>query len=213
MIRLVLADDEGLVRSGIEMLLSAEDDLEVVAHAEDGDQAVAAVLEHRPDVVLMDVKMPGCDGVQATAAITAADVATRVLALTGFSDERDVPKILQAGAAGFVYKHAAPAELVLAIRKVAAGQGWLDPALVPHLVEAAGQAAAGRVDDRALDALTEREREVLARVAAGDSNATIAAELYLSVGTVKIHVSRILDKLGVSTRTQAAAVALRSRHG
>jgi len=211
MIRLLVADDESLMRSGIVMMLSAEPDLSVVAQAANGQEAIDAAAATTPDVALLDVRMPVVDGVAAARAIAGSGLITRVLMLTTFDDEDDVHAALRAGAAGFVLKHAAPAELVMAVRRVASGEGWLDPAIVPRLVQHVTALPDVGVRPPSLDPLTDREVDVLRLIAEGLSNAEIAGVLFLSVGTVKVHVSRVLTKLGLHDRTQAAVVA--HRHG
>lgn len=217
MIRVVLVDDQVMVRKGFRALLDAEDDLEVVGEAADGEEALAVVAATVPDVVLMDIRMPRLDGLAATARIAAdpALAATRVLVLTTFELDEYVFGALRAGAAGFLLKDAEPQALVDAVRVVAAGQSLLAPAVTRTLIEAyvaaesslalahAGVAA----DSSALDILTPREREILGLVGRGMSNHEIAAELVLSPLTVKTHVSRLLLKLDARDRPQLVVVA------
>ena len=208
-IRVVIADDQALVRAGFVSLVSAADDLEVVAEATDGSEALAAVCAHHPDVVLMDIRMPGMDGLAATRAIT-EDVsleATRVVMLTTYELDEYVFEALRAGASGFLTKDVEPADLREAIRVVAAGQALLAPSVTRRVVDAfAGGSATPRSPER-LKVLTEREREVLELVGRGMSNDEIAAQLYLSPLTAKTHVSRMITKLGARDRAQLVVVA------
>jgi DNA-binding NarL/FixJ family response regulator len=217
-IRLVLADDDALVRAGIGMLLGVEPDLEVVAEVGDGAAAVEAVRRLRADVAVLDVRMPGVDGVEATRRLTgdtmtaALGRTVAVLVLTTFHVSEAVYAALRAGASGFVLKDAAPAELVAAVRAVAEGEAWLDPAVARQLIaEFARRPQSGLPPPTEVSALTPREREVLVLIAHGMSNTEIARHLVVEAGTVKTHVSRILMKLGVRDRSQAVAVAYRSR--
>jgi len=217
-IRLVLADDDALVRAGIGMLLSAQPDLDVVAEVGDGAAAVEAVRRLRADVAVLDVRMPGMDGVEATRRLTgdamtaALGRTVAVLVLTTFHVSEAVYAALRAGASGFVLKDAAPSELVSAIRAVAEGAAWLDPAVARQLIgEFARRPANVLPAPTEVAALTARERQVLVLMAHGMSNTEIARHLVVEAGTVKTHVSRILMKLGVRDRSQAVAVAYRSR--
>jgi DNA-binding NarL/FixJ family response regulator len=213
MIRVLLADDQALVRAGFRALVDAEDDLEVVAEAADGDVAVALAREHAPDVVLMDVRMPRRDGLEATAAITgdAALAGTRVLVLTTFELDEYVFGALRAGASGFLLKDVEPADLLTAIRVVAGGEALLAPRVTRRLIEAFATRPAAQLPEdgreRALDELTAREREVLGLVGAGLSNGEIAERLVLSPLTAKTHVSRLFMKLGVRDRAQLVVLA------
>ena len=210
-IRVVLVDDQAMVRTGLRMVLAAEPDLEVVGEAADGEAGVRAVTALRPDVVLMDVRMPGVDGLEAARRIIAADLPTRVVVLTTFDEDEYVAAALRAGVSGFLLKVAPPEDLVAAVRTVAAGQGLLDPAVTLRVIESfAAAPAPDPVRSAALAALTERETDVLALVAAGLSNAEIAGRLYLGEATVKTHVSRVLLKLGLRDRVQAVAFAYES---
>jgi DNA-binding NarL/FixJ family response regulator len=215
-IRVLLADDQALVRAGFRALLDAEDDLEVVAEAADGQQAVAATRAHAPDVALMDIRMPRLDGLEATAAITTdpALAGTRVLVLTTFELDEYVFGALRAGASGFLLKDVEPADLLTAIRVVAGGEALLAPRVTRRLIEAfAAQPAASVPDDgvaRALEDLTAREREVLMLVGSGLSNQEIAEHLVLSPLTAKTHVSRLFTKLGVRDRAQLVVLAYES---
>ena len=207
MTRVVVADDQDLVRSGLQLVLEARG-CEVVATAGDGREAVEAVRRTRPDVVLMDIRMPVLDGIAATRELTASGDPARVLVLTTYDLDRYVYDALAAGAAGFLLKATPPDRLVEGIRTVAAGEALLAPALTRRLIETylrhpppdpAGPAP--------LAALTDRERQVLVLVARGLSNDDIAAELVVAQATVKTHVNRVLAKLGVTTRVQAVVVA------
>ncbi len=210
-IRVVLVDDQAMVRTGLRMVLAAEPDLEVVGEAADGEAGVRVVTALRPDVVLMDVRMPGVDGLEAARRIIAADLPTRVVVLTTFDEDEYVAAALRAGVSGFLLKVAPPEDLVAAVRTVAAGQGLLDPAGTLRVIRSfAAAPTPDPVRAGALGTLTERETDVLALVAAGLSNAEIAARLYLGEATVKTHVSRVLLKLGLRDRVQAVAFAYES---
>jgi DNA-binding NarL/FixJ family response regulator len=222
-VRIVLADDQALLRKGFRMILEAEDDLEIVGEAADGADAVRLVDLYRPDVVLMDVRMPVLDGIEATRAITAAASAdeTRVLILTTFDLDEYAFSALRAGASGFLLKDVPPADLVSAIRTVARGDAVVSPritrrlldeyaAQLPDLAVAAGETAPGSGEPSAVAQLTDREREVLLAVADGLSNAEIAERLYVSEATVKSHVGRLLAKLGLRDRVQAVVFAFQS---
>ena len=210
-IRVVLVDDQAMVRTGLRMVLAAESDIEVVGEAADGAAGVRVVTEQQPDVVLLDVRMPGMDGLEAARRILAADLPTRVIVLTTFDEDEYVAAALRAGVSGFLLKVSPPEDLVVAVRTVAAGQGLLDPAVTLRVIESF--AAAPSPDPmRAgqLARLTEREVDVLGLVAAGLTNGEIAARLYLGEATVKTHVSRVLLKLGLRDRVQAVAFAYES---
>jgi DNA-binding NarL/FixJ family response regulator len=227
--RILIVDDEALVRAGLRMILSAAEDLEVVAEADDGADAVAAVRAHRPDVVLMDIRMPRLDGLAATRQVLAdarptdgrptdrrlSDRRSRgrppaVIVLTTFDLDDYVFRALEAGASGFLLKDTPPRDLVRAVRVVAGGEAMLSPSVTRRLI---GHFADGGTSSRqraALDrlqALTAREREVLVAVAAGRSNAEVGRELFMSEATVKAHVSRVLTKLDATNRVQVAIVA------
>jgi DNA-binding NarL/FixJ family response regulator len=206
--RIVLADDQPLVRAGFRMILEAEDDIDVVGEASDGEEAVAVTRQLQPDVVLMDIQMPKVDGLEATRRI-AQDASTdsRILILTTFERDDYVFEALRAGASGFMLKNAAPEDLVRAVRVVATGDALLDPAITRRVIEDYAQRAAPRKDHARLARLTEREREVLRLLATGKSNAELAAHLYLGEGTVKTHVSHVLGKLGLRDRVQAVVFA------
>jgi DNA-binding NarL/FixJ family response regulator len=210
MLRVLLVDDDPLVRAGLRTILSAADDLKVVGEAGDGAAAVTATCSHRPDVVLMDVRMPDVDGIAAAERITAADDPPKVIVLTTFHLDEYVFGALRAGASGFLLKDTPPADIIRAVRLVAAGEAMLSPAVTRTLIERFGaDASASRrtAARQALRALTDREREVAAEVAQGRSNADIAARLYMSEATVKAHVSRVLAKLGAANRVQVAILA------
>ncbi len=212
-IRVVVADDQPIVRAGVVMLLSAQRDVEVVGEAADGAEVLAVTETTGPDVVVMDLQMPGVDGIAATRSLTAdrrgrEDRPLRVLALTTFDDERLVLNVLRAGASGFVLKQSAPSDLAAAVRAVVAGEAWIDRQVAPSVLRAVN--AAPRPDGtarQALAALTPRERELLEMMAHGLTNQEIARELVLSEATVKTHVSRILLKTGSHDRTQAVVLA------
>jgi DNA-binding NarL/FixJ family response regulator len=207
-VRVLVADDQALVRSGFRMILEEREDLEVVGEAEDGAQAVALARKLRPDVVLMDVRMPGMDGVEATRRIVASGSAARVLVLTTFDLDEYVYDAIRAGASGFLLKDVQPAQLVEAIRVVAAGEALLAPTVTRRLLDRFGEAlSAPQATAPALNGLTEREREILALLARGLSNAELAERLVLSETTVKSHVSSILRKLGLRDRVQAVVLA------
>jgi DNA-binding NarL/FixJ family response regulator len=209
-IRVLVVDDQQMVRAGFRLILSAETGIEVVGEASDGDAAVRLAGQLRPDVVLMDIRMPGVDGLQATRRLLAAapQGTTRVLILTTFDTEEYVFGALRAGASGFLLKNSPPEQLTEAIRVVASGDALLDP-LVTRLVidELARRPPTPGAATEALTALTEREREVLLLVAQGLANAEIAARMYVSEATVKTHVSRVLMKLGLRDRVQAVIFA------
>ncbi len=201
-IRVFLADDQELVRSGFRMLIEAEDDLAVVGEAADGAATVAGVLGTQCDVVLMDIRMPVMDGVEATRRIVAADVPTKVLVLTTFDLDEYVFSALKAGASGFMLKDARPGDLLNAIRTVAAGEAVMAPSatrrLLDHVVPTLPTSPEGA--DARLDVLTDREREVLVEIAAGATNSEIASRLYMAEGTVKTHITRLLAKLRIRDR-------------
>ena len=218
MITVALVDDQSLVRAGFAALLASEPDIEVVATAADGEAGVAAAREHRPDVVLMDIRMPGLDGLHATAQITADPrlAATRVVVLTTFELDEHVFGALRAGASGFLLKDLEPTDLIAAVRVVAAGEALLAPRLTRRLIEAfvaetapsAGMTAPDAT--RRIEALTPREREVLALVGRGASNQEIAGTLVLSPLTAKTHVARLFAKLGARDRAQLVVLAYES---
>jgi DNA-binding NarL/FixJ family response regulator len=211
-ISVLLADDQSLLRRGFRMILEAEGDLSVAAEAGTGEEAVEAARRHTPDVVLMDIRMPGTDGIEATRQIVAAGSRARVLVLTTFDLDEYAFGALRAGASGFLLKDVRPAELVAAIRTVAAGDAVVAPRVTRRLLQEYARSLPLTAAQRAqrhprLGSLTEREREVLVAVARGLSNAEIAVSLYVSEATVKSHVGRILAKLGLRDRVQVVVLA------
>jgi RNA polymerase sigma factor (sigma-70 family) len=212
-ITIVIADDQELVREGLAMIIEAEADLEVVAHAATGAEAVDAALTHRPDVVLMDIRMPALDGIAATRRLLqeAGPNAPRVVMLTTFSHDEYVLDALRAGASGFLLKDAPRDQLVAAIRVAARGDALISPSVTRPLIEELVKRASARLTpDPKLLELTAREREVLQLIGHGLSNAELAERLCVSEGTVKTHVSRILMKLGLRDRVQAVVLAYES---
>lgn len=209
-VRVLLVDDQALVRSGLRMMLEAQPDIEVVGEAEDGRDAVSAVRKLSPRVVLMDIRMPHVDGVEATRALVASGLAGReaaqVLILTTFGLDDIVRDALQAGAAGFILKDIAPKELVAAVRRVASGDAVLDPTVTRQVVELARKRPVSR-DAAVLESLTARERTVLEELAVGQSNAEIGRRLHIVEDTVKTHVKHVLMKLNLDNRVQAAVLA------
>jgi DNA-binding NarL/FixJ family response regulator len=226
-ISVLLVDDYALIRMGFRLVLDAEDDIEVVGEAADGTSAVSMCSALRPDVVLMDVRMPGHDGIEATRDIVAAGLPSKVLILTTFDLDDYVYAGLRAGASGFLLKDTQPADLVAAIRTIAAGDAVLAPAATSRLIRqfaatppgahasphpgAHASAGPGDAGAQIRKTLTDREQDVFSRIATGMSNSEIAASLFLSEGTVKIHVGRILAKLGLRDRVQAVVLAYESR--
>jgi DNA-binding NarL/FixJ family response regulator len=206
-IRLLVVDDDPLVRSGLGLILGGAPAIEVVAQAADGRDGVAAVAEHHPDVVLMDIRMPVMDGIEATAAIVGQPDPPKVIVLTTFDADEYVLRALAAGASGFLLKDTAPEDIVAAVHKVAAGEPMLSPSVTTTLIQ---QVATQHSPERSLaararlDRLTERELDVALAVGRGLSNAEIAGELYLSVPTVKAHIGRLFQKLEVDNRVQIA---------
>jgi DNA-binding NarL/FixJ family response regulator len=210
-ISVVVADDQGMVRSGFSTLLNAQPDIEVIGEAVNGQEAIARAAELRPDVILMDVRMPVLDGLQATRQIAALDDRPRILILTTFDLDDYVYEALRAGASGFLLKDASAGELADAVRVVAAGDGLLAPSVTRRLIAEFARLGAPRTPDRKnLKDLTDRETEVLALVARGLANAEIATRLFVAEQTVKTHVSRILMKLGLRDRAQAVVFAYES---
>ena len=223
-IRVLLVDDDPLVRAGLRLMLRSAQDIDVIGEAADGAAAITATAELVPDVVLMDIRMPGTDGVTATtqitraqstrAELTAAGAAPRVVALTTFDADELVRQAITAGAVGYLVKDTPPAEIISAVRAVAAGQGVLSPAVTGPLLEQMRGAAAPRPagpSSPGLDVLTERERAVALAVTNGATNAEIARQLYVSAATVKATISRILAKLELDNRVQLAVVVRSSR--
>jgi DNA-binding NarL/FixJ family response regulator len=213
-IRVLLVDDQSLLRMGFRMILEAEPDIDVVGEAADGESGVSMASALHPDVVLMDVRMPRMDGIQATASIVAAGPATKVLILTTFDLDEYVFAGLKAGASGFLLKDAPPAELLTAIRTVAGGEAVLAPTatrrLIDQFVPLLPDPVRRQDRDALISKLTDREQTVFAQLAAGRSNREIADELHLSEGTVKVHVGRILAKLELRDRVQAVVLAYES---
>jgi DNA-binding NarL/FixJ family response regulator len=213
-IRVVVVDDQPLVRAGIAMLVNAEEDIAVVAEAADGQEALTQVRAQRPDVVLMDVRMPGTDGVAATRAVIDEGLTAQngqligVIILTTYHIDEAVYAALRAGASGFLLKDAAPTEIAAAIRAVAAGEAWLDPAVTRRLInEFNARPDQNTPTPTEMAQLTPREREVLTLLARGLSNADVAVELFISEATVKTHLARVMMKLGVREKAQAVAAA------
>ena len=212
-IRVLLADDDELLRTGLAVVLGTTPDLDVVAEAEDGLQAVDLCLEHRPDVVLMDVRMPGIDGIEATRRLVTRCPDSRILILTTFQYDDYVWGALRAGASGFLLKRSSPERLIDAVRTVAAGEALLDPAVTRNLVHhflQGGTPAPGAAESRKLARLTERERQVLLLVGEGRSNQEIADLLVIAESTAKTHVKRILAKIDAHDRAQAVVFVYRS---
>lgn len=210
-IRVLIADDHPVVRQGLRTFLGVQDDIEVVGEAEDGVSAVSLAESLRPDIVLMDLKMPGADGIAALTELRARGIEARVLVLTSVTERRHVLPAVRAGAAGYLYKDVDPQALVQAIKAVHDGHVLFAPDAAEAVLRGETEAPPERGDDRGPAALTEREREVLVQIARGRSNREIARALVVSEKTVKTHVSNLLMKLGVQDRTQAALYAV--RHG
>ncbi|MFE7976126.1 response regulator [Streptomyces shenzhenensis] len=209
-IRLLLVDDDPLVRAGLALMMGGADDIEIVGEASDGSEVEALVDRTRPDVVLMDIRMPSMDGLTATERLRGRDDPPQVVVLTTFHADEQVLHALRAGAAGFVLKDTPPAEIVAAVRRVAGGDPVLSPTVTRQLMAHAAGTAADTRRSRArerLAALNDREREVAVAVGRGLANAEIAAALFMSVATVKTHVSRVLAKLGLNNRVQIALLA------
>jgi DNA-binding NarL/FixJ family response regulator len=206
-VKVLLVDDDALVRAGLRMILSSAEDLEVIGEAGDGAGAIEAVREHRPDVVLMDIRMAGMDGITATAALRRLAAPPQVIVLTTFQADEQVLSALRAGASGFLVKDTPPTDIIAAVRRVATGEAILSPSVTRTLLTHLGDPAA---DDRRraaaerLATLTDRELEVARAVGTGASNAEVAATLFMSEATVKAHVSRLFSKLAVTNRVQIA---------
>jgi DNA-binding NarL/FixJ family response regulator len=211
MIRLVLCDDQALVRSGLRMILEAQADIEVLGEAETGDEAISLVRATKPDLVLMDIRMPGLDGIEATRRITAdPGMNARILILTTFNEDEYLYDALRSGAAGFLLKSCPPDELLHAVRRTAAGDTLLAAEITRRLVDDYVARGAPTSHEAELERLTDREREVLTLIGRGCTNGEIATQLFLGEATVKTHVNRIFAKLGVRDRTQAVIVAYES---
>jgi DNA-binding NarL/FixJ family response regulator len=206
-VRVLLADDQPLIRSGLRVLIADTPDLDVVGEAGTGAQAVQLVRDVRPDVVVMDIRMPGMDGIEATRIITAAPEATRVLILTTFDDDGYVYAVLRAGASGFLVKDMALDDILTAIRVVAAGDALIAPRVTRRLIEEFAGRPEPAAGAREVAGITDREREVLTLVGRGRSNGEISAELYISVATVKAHVARLFAKLDARDRVHLVIMA------
>jgi len=206
-IRVLVVDDQALVRAGFRMILEAEPDLVVAGEARDGEEAIAAAAACAPDVVLMDVRMPGTDGIEATCRILASGIATKVIMLTTFDMDEYVYDALRAGASGFVLKDIPPEQLVDGIRAVVSGEALLSPSVTQRMIEVYLDRPQATPRRPAVEQLTPREREILVALAAGLSNAEIAERLFVSETTVKTHVTRVLAKLGLRDRVQAVIYA------
>jgi DNA-binding NarL/FixJ family response regulator len=210
-VRVVLVDDQALIRTGFKMILETEDDIEVVGEASDGEQAISIVSAMRPDVVLMDVQMPTMDGLEATGRIARdASIPSRIVILTTFERDDYVFEALRAGASGFLLKNAPSEELVHAVRVVAAGDALLAPSVTRKVIEGFIRRPAHRSNEVELRRLTERETEILKLLATGKSNSELAAHLFVGEGTIKTHVSSVLTKLGIRDRMQAVIFAYES---
>jgi DNA-binding NarL/FixJ family response regulator len=211
MIRVFVADDQALVRGGFRLILDAQDDLEVVGEASDGREAIEGVRSLRPDVVLMDVRMPVLDGIAATRTIVGEHLPSRVLVLTTFDQDEIVYDAMKAGASGFLLKTAPPETLIDGVRTIAAGDALLGPTITRRLVESfVSRPRPGQAPPPQLEELTEREREVLVLIARGLSNAEIAERLFISEATVKTHVNHLFQKLDLDGRVQAVVLAYES---
>jgi DNA-binding NarL/FixJ family response regulator len=210
-IRVLVVDDDALVRAGLSLLLAGAVDITIVGEAADGSEVLPAVAHHQPDVVLMDIRMPGMDGLAATELLRARADAPEVIVLTTFEADDYVMRALRAGASGFLLKDTPPAEIVHAVRAVAAGEPMLSPAITRRLIGHVAGSESGdhrmRLARQQLDRLTDREREVAISIGCGKSNAQISSELYMSVATVKAHVSHVLEKLDLNNRVQIALLA------
>jgi DNA-binding NarL/FixJ family response regulator len=216
-IRVIVVDDQPLARAGIKMLVQTEEDIEIIAEASDGQEALIQARAERPDVLLMDVRMPGTDGVEATRAVISEGLTRQdgqpigIIILTTYDVDEAVYAALRAGASGFVIKDAAPAEIVAAIRAVAAGEAWLDPTITRRIIdEFATRSEPYTVASSQMDLLTPREREVLILLAEGFTNDAISNKLHISETTIRTHLSKVMTKLGVVDKTQAVIAAYRS---
>jgi DNA-binding NarL/FixJ family response regulator len=208
MIRLLIADDQDLVRAGLRMILEAQDDIEVIAEAGDGVEAVALAKEHEPDLVLMDIRMPRLDGLEATARLALDLPALRIIMLSTFDNDEYVYRALAAGASGFLLKSTPPNRLIDGVRLAVSGEALLAPSITRRMIEEwVSKPAPGSGPSPRLDPLTQRELEVLTYIGRGKSNAEISTALFLSESTVKTHINRILAKLGLRDRVQAVVFA------
>ncbi|GLY76782.1 response regulator [Actinoallomurus iriomotensis] len=205
-IRVLIVDDDALVRTGLSMMLAGAEDLRIVGEADDGDKVGALVAEQAPDVVLMDIRMPRMDGLAATEQVRRRDGAPEIIILTTFDADEHVVRALRAGAGGFLLKDTPPADIINAIRKVAAGEPILSPSVTRRLIAQVTEVRRSPAL-ALLDQLSEREREVVVAIGQGKSNAQIGKDLYMSVATVKAHVSRLLTKLDLNNRVQVALLA------
>lgn len=210
LMKILLCDDQAVIRDGLEMLLNLEKDIQVIATAQDGAEAVELAAQKKPDLILMDLKMPGTNGIEATRQIHARFPDIKVLVLTTYDDDEWVFDAIRAGASGYLLKDTPREKIIEAIRGTVAGRSFVDPAVAGKLLN---QVASNQTQPASLltDKLTERETDVLRLIAKGFTNGEIANQLHLSEGTVRNHVSAILEKLGVSDRTQAAVIAI--QHG
>jgi DNA-binding NarL/FixJ family response regulator len=208
-IRVVLVDDDELIREGLRLIIDRETDMEMVGQAEDGGAAIKLVSRLKPHIVLMDIRMPGMDGLAATAAITAETAASRVVILTTFELDEYVFEAIRVGASGFLLKRSPPSQLLEAIRVVAAGEALLSPSVTRKLIEAFAMRSVP-TNPQAINSLTTREREVLIGIGRGLSNRDLAEELFISDNTVKTHVKRIFLKIGARDRAQAVVIAYES---
>jgi DNA-binding NarL/FixJ family response regulator len=210
-IRVLIADDEALIRSGLQLMLESQPDLRVVAEAEDGKAAIEIARSHRPDVILMDIQMPRMSGIEATRTITDGDDPPKVVMLTTFGNDENVYQALRAGASGFLLKDSRPEDVIRAIRVVAAGEALLSPAVTRRLVDGFVTSHQPPTIDTSYERLTDREREVVALVAEGLSNQEIAERLFVSFSTAKTHVSHVLTKLDLRDRIHIVIYAY--QHG
>jgi DNA-binding NarL/FixJ family response regulator len=206
-LRVVIADDQALVRAGFRLILEEVGGFQVVGEAADGEQAIAAVRRHRPDLVLMDVRMPNLDGIEATRRIVSAGASCRIVILTTFDLDEHVFAALRAGASGFLLKDVSPEQLVASLRMLAGGESLLAPSITRRLIERFAAPDAGPAASQVLSTLTEREREVLVLIARGLNNDELAAELHVGESTIKTHVGRVLAKLELRDRVQAVVFA------
>ncbi len=210
-IRVLIADDEALIRSGLQLMLESQPDLRVVAEAEDGKTAIEIAGSHRPDVILMDIQMPRMSGIEATRSITAGDDPPKVVMLTTFGDDENLYQALRAGASGFLLKDSRPEDVIRAIRVVGAGEALLSPAVTRRLIDGFVTAHQPSTTDTSYERLTGRERQIVALVAEGLSNQEIADRLFVSFSTAKTHVSHVLTKLGLRDRIHIVIYAY--QHG